>query len=102
MGKYIVNIVDFERILPDLLTFRNNDLLYIDEIGQMELYSERFKQLVEYYLKVPNSFIATISKVYHDNFMYKLLKYREVFVFNLTTEDRDIVFNQVTALLTNV
>jgi nucleoside-triphosphatase len=48
VGKYGVDIEAFERIaLPEIeRAVSDNNLLIIDEIGKMELYSARFKELI--------------------------------------------------------
>lgn len=50
VSRYHVNVENLDGILPEVDRFSSKDLLYLDEIGQMELYSEQFKRLVLRYL----------------------------------------------------
>lgn len=78
ISKYFVSLENLEKIIPELENFSTEDILYIDEIGQMELLSEKFKTLVEKYLRAENIFIGTISKVYSDDFTQDLLSRNDI------------------------
>ncbi|MBU0461792.1 MAG: hypothetical protein KJ574_04360, partial [Nanoarchaeota archaeon] len=65
---YYIDVPGFEACLERLFHFSPEDILYLDEIGQMELFSLRFRELVESYLAAPNLFIGTISGMYYDRF----------------------------------
>ena len=54
VSKYFVNIKNLDEIIPKVSEFNGDDLLFIDEIGQMELFSKKFKQLVLRYFDSPN------------------------------------------------
>ena len=41
VSKYFVNIENLESILSEISTFKKGDLLYLDEIGQMQLFFQR-------------------------------------------------------------
>ena len=63
VGKYKVDLDDFENIaLPAMEgALSNSKPIIIDEIGPMELFSKRFKELVIKALDSPNPVIATIK-----------------------------------------
>ena len=45
VGRYFVDIETLDELIKPLFTFGPEQLLYIDEIGQMQLYSSLFKEL---------------------------------------------------------
>ncbi len=95
VSKYGVNIPSFEAMLPPLLSFQRGDLLYIDEVGQMELYSDQFQDLVRNYLSTANSFIGTLSAVY-DHPLIKEIKQRDdVRIIEVRAENRDALRDEI-------
>lgn len=62
VGKYGVDLNAFEKIaLPEIEeTLISNELLIIDEIGRMELFSTRFQELISKALESNIPFIGTI------------------------------------------
>ena len=46
VSRYFVDVKNLDAIIPRVAKFDYEDLLYLDEIGQMELFSENFKKLV--------------------------------------------------------
>ncbi len=89
VARYTVNIENLDSILSEITTFGETDLLYIDEIGQMELFSERFKRLVTAYLDSSNITVATISAVYQDDFIESVRNRKDVILIEITEENRD-------------
>ncbi len=64
VGRYTVHVEEFERLILPLLDPKITpaDLYVIDEIGKMELLSEKFtKRLIEL-LTLPTNILATIAK----------------------------------------
>ena len=88
VSRYFVDIKNLDLIIPKVERFKSNDFLFIDEIGQMELFSEKFKELVEKYLNSPNTCIATLSKVYSDDFIEVIKKRDDIFLIEITEENR--------------
>ena len=62
VGKYGVDVDSFEKLaIPDLEAgLDQQSLIIIDEIGKMELFSKRFKDLLIQILESEQSFLATI------------------------------------------
>ena len=62
IGKYVVNIGDLERVgvTAVLNALDSADLVVIDEIGPMELYSERFKNAVKRVFSSDRKAVATL------------------------------------------
>ena len=98
VSRYFIDILGFEGLLSPLYNIRK-ELLYIDEIGQMELYSNRFQGLVRLYLDSSNLFLGTISKVYEHPLIREIRKRRDVTLFDLTSENREEIFRKVHTLI---
>jgi nucleoside-triphosphatase len=89
VSRYFVDVDALDEFLEPLFSFQPGQLLYIDEIGQMELFSEKFKKLVELYLDAPNNFLGTITSVYSDEFVQKVKARDDVEIIEVTLENRD-------------
>ena len=89
-------------MLPNVSLFGKNDLLYLDEIGQMQLLSNGFKKLVLKYLDAPNTCLATISSIFEDDFT-RLVKGRDdVILVTISEEDRAEKQSFVTQLIRKI
>jgi nucleoside-triphosphatase len=89
VSKYGVNLDTLNLFIEELPPIKGGQLLYIDEIGQMELYSEQFRKLVQEYLDSSNPFVGTLSSVYHDAFTDSLRQRGDVDIVEITPENRD-------------
>ena len=94
VSRYFVDVPGFEGILPPLFEF-NKELLYIDEIGQMELYSNRFGELVNLYLNSPNMFLGTLSSVYSHQLIDFIRERNDVKILNLDLNNREEIFKEI-------
>lgn len=86
VSKYGVDLDSLDNFLNRLDDFNAKTILYADEIGQMQLYSEIFKSTVTRYLDAPNGFIGTISKVYSDDFTDAVLKHKDIILLDLDSD----------------
>ncbi len=102
VSKYFVAPKNLDAIVPHVASFTNNDLLFLDEIGQMELFSESFKSLVSQYLGSGNTCIATLSKVYSDDFTERIRARGDVILVELSEQNRDQQQAFVQALLSKI
>ena len=89
VGKYGVQLDNLDSFIPKLAPIESGNLVYIDEIGQMQLFSDSFKNLVDGYLNTDNPFIGTISSVYQDDFIEKVLSRDDIILLNITESNRD-------------
>jgi nucleoside-triphosphatase len=92
VSKYKVNIPDIENICVPSIDF-NADIIVIDEIGKMELYSESFKDIVLKALDTKNV-VATIMERSHP-FCNTIKKRKDTTVYTVTKENRDNLVNTV-------
>ena len=95
VSRYGVNIDELNKFIDNLPDIEPGRLIYIDEVGQMELYSDSFKALVNDYLEKPNPLIGTLSSVYNDEFTEELRKRDDVEIIQVTLENRDALKNEL-------
>ncbi|KPJ69107.1 MAG: hypothetical protein AMJ45_01020 [Syntrophobacter sp. DG_60] len=85
VGKYKVNLKDLEEIgVKSILNAINeNKIVIIDEIGKMELFSEKFRKAVEEAVNSKNKVLGTI-KLTKDPFTEKIKNRKDTRIFHLT------------------
>lgn len=88
VSKYFVDPCQLETVLTGVSSYSSNDILYLDEIGQMQLLSDMFRDFALSYLDAPNICVATISYVYEDDFTKAVKNRNDVFLVQLTPENR--------------
>lgn len=91
VSRYFVSVENLESIIPDVSSFTDEDVLYLDEIGQMELFSEKFKELVLRFLDSQNTTILTVSQVYKSSFIENIKVREDVIRVELTEDNRGAV-----------
>jgi len=102
VSRYFVNPENLDAVMPRVEQFDGNALLYLDEIGEMELFSERFKRLVVKFLDSPNICIATVSKVYSDSFTESIKNRDDVITVEITEKNREERQTFVVSLLKKI
>lgn len=88
VSKYFVDTQSLESVLPEVSTFSEGDLLYIDEIGEMQLLSEQFNTVAQKYLDSTNTCLATLTSVYDNDFTQAIKNRNDVIFVMLTPENR--------------
>jgi len=93
VGKYRVNLDDFERVALRALDFamKECDIICIDELGTMELFSQKFKEKMEKILDLEKPVIVVL----HRNLVNKYRKYGKVIY--VTPENRDKIPEEIIA-----
>jgi nucleoside-triphosphatase len=89
VGKYGIDTAGFERFLEflDLLN-PDNRLVIIDEIGKMECFSEKFRNLVRALLDSDRTVIATIA-LKGGGFIAEVKSRKDIVIHQLTFRNRD-------------
>jgi nucleoside-triphosphatase len=100
ISKYGLDIEAFEKIAYPAIEWalENADIIAIDEIGNMEMHSEKFKQLVEQALDA-KKVIATISFRSKDPFIEKVKLRKDVKIHYLTRINWERILKEVKAEL---
>ncbi len=96
VGKYRVDVESFEtstlRELEDAIS--NGQLVVIDEVGKMELFSQRFRELVLKALDGPVPVLGVITE--SGNGFIKNIKQRpDVRLVRITMENRDAIIPEI-------
>jgi len=88
VSRYGVKVKNLELALQEIPKPTSETLLYLDEVGQMQLFSGKFKEKVLDYLELPNTFVATVSAVFKSDFIDSLKKRSDVIWVSVTPENR--------------
>lgn len=89
VSRYGVNVDILDEFLKPLFDIQPGQLLYIDEIGQMELYSDQFIKLVKTYLNTTNSFVGTLSSVFDHELITNIKNNPNYKIYEINEENRD-------------
>jgi nucleoside-triphosphatase len=103
VGRYGVDLKSFESIGVNELEkgLETDSLLVIDEIGKMELFSEKFKEVLLKSLEAPNPLLATVLYKSHP-FCDRLKRRADTELIKIDTKNReelvDILFKRFARL----
>ena len=100
VSKYKVNLKDLEEIGVNSIldALRKNKIVIIDEIGTMEMKSEKFKKAVKTALNSKNKVLGTI-KFTPDPFTDKVKKRKDTKIFYLKKENFQKIKKEIKNLL---
>ena len=101
IGKYNVFVEEFDNYIETTLSFEEKsvDLIVIDEIGKMELFSEKFKTFIKKTFASNMAIIATIGlKLKHPIKNY-ILNLPTVQLLNLNRQNFRLLFHKVISLI---
>lgn len=84
VSKYGVDVASLETIIPEVERFSSGDILYLDEVGQMELYSGKFQELTQKYLDSPNACLMTVSMVFEHEFINAVKARKDIIWVEIT------------------
>jgi len=100
VGKYGVELLEFEDLIRDVLEFNEEvDLFIVDEIGKMECYSKLFVKLVRRLLASDAFVLATIASQGR-GFIAELKQCDDIELIEVTLDNRDDLVEQVAARFT--
>jgi nucleoside-triphosphatase len=88
VSRYGVDIEQFERLALPALEPRSGDVVLIDELGKMELASERFREAVLALFDGPAPVVAAVHTARHP-FTDELKRRKDVSMVRLTAANRD-------------
>ncbi|NPA16022.1 MAG: NTPase [Deferribacteres bacterium] len=93
VSRYGVSVQALEAIIPRMDSIRTGKILVIDEIGKMELLSNRFRRWVEDVLTSQQEILATIP-IKSGDMVVKTIKKRYP-VWEITVENRDHIVYRI-------
>lgn len=100
VSKYGVDIAAVDSAVEAVSSFTKKDMLYIDEIGQMQLFSKTFPDLVRNYLNSQNTFVGTLCTNYDCEFIREIKKRGDVEFIHLTVCNRNAHHEQLPERIT--
>ena len=101
VGKYFVDVDGFDEYINSVESIEFDGLYYVDEIGQMQLYSDKFVSLVDKYIRSSNDFIGTMTSIFNDGFTNKISKSDNILFFNISESTKSDVQESVSFALKN-
>ena len=95
VGRYRVDVRGFEEVALSALDYaeRECDLICIDEIGRMELYSQAFRHRIEELFRSEKSIIAVVHRNYLKTYG------RRGTLLRVTLENREALVETVTSMI---
>ena len=100
VSKYGVNLKDLEEIGVKELEkgLEKEHLLIVDEIGKMELFSQRFKDIILRSLESKNKVLGTIM-IKENPFSKKIKKRSDTKIFYLAPENKKMIKKEILEIL---
>ena len=91
VGKYRVNITDLNNIGAEAIIYavENCDVVAIDEVGPMELFSEKFRDAVRRALESPKLVMAVVHWKAQDRLISDAKKRENAEIITATAENRE-------------
>ena len=101
LGKYSVYVKRFEDIISKLESIRiqEEDLIIIDEIGKMELFSIKFQKYIKTIFSLNLPIIATIGLTLKHPIKDYLLQLPDINLFNLNHENFQRTFQSILSII---
>ncbi len=103
VGSYNVFIDEFEQFLEkcfeNFSIDNSNNLIIIDEIGKMELFSHKFVSLISEMFKSKSSILATIGQKLRHPVKDMLLQMKNIKIYNLTRNNFDEIKSNLIQML---
>jgi len=89
VGKYAVDLKGFEEFLERINFFHTSaKIILIDEIGKMECFSEKFKNIIREVLNSEKWFVGTVA-LYGKGLIEEVKKRKDVRLIEVTLNNRD-------------
>ena len=97
ISKYRVNLTDLEAIgVSSILdAIRNADIVIVDEIGPMELFSSAFRDVVVQAVESDKPVLGTIHFGLRNSLVNSLKNREDTEIFELTYENREALHNLI-------
>jgi len=101
VGKYRVNVRNVDEMTQIAIrrALEEDDIIVIDEIAPMEIYSEEFKKAVENALNSEKPLLAVIHEKSNLDFIGKIKRRKDALLFYVTPENRDELVDKLTSLI---
>jgi nucleoside-triphosphatase len=90
LGKYRVNLADLEAVGVEAVrrAVAEADVVFVDEVGPMELFSPSFKQAVEEAVESGKPLVVTVHHRARDSLIQRLRAHPAARLLEVTTDNR--------------
>lgn len=97
IGKYIVNLGDLEAVGVEAIrqALKEADVVFVDEVGPMELYSQAFRQAVLEVMESGKPLVATVHYKVKDSLIERL-KAKAGSLLEVKPESRRLILENLT------
>ncbi|MEM2440695.1 MAG: NTPase [Candidatus Bathyarchaeia archaeon] len=97
VGKYRVNIADLDSVGVEaiLKALRECDIIAVDEIGPMELFSEKFRKAVQEAIESGKLVLGVVHWKARDKLVDAVKAHPDTEIFTVTFENRDKLHQKV-------
>ena len=103
VSNYNVSIAELDMFSDELFgKWGSEDVLYIDEIGQMQLFSTKLQNLVANYLESPQTTIMTLSSVFSSDFTDEIRKRDDIVHIELSETSREKTFQFIIDIIRKI
>ncbi|MFX1425723.1 MAG: nucleoside-triphosphatase [Promethearchaeota archaeon] len=101
LGKYSVSMIGLQWIISKMedIRFTKEDLLIIDEIGKMELFSKKFQDFILYVFSSDLTIVATVGLKIKHPIKDHLLRMPDVNLFTLDHKNFQNIFQEIISLI---
>ena len=98
VGKYHVNLGDLEQIGAKAIAeaVEKCDVVAIDEVGPMELFSQKFKQAVKQALESRKLVLAVVHAKASDSLINEAKQREDAEIFTVSLANRDMLAEDIT------
>jgi len=93
VGKYSVNLTDLDKLVVPLL-YKSSDILVVDELGKMELFSSRFRKAVLFAFDNQPRILATLPS-YKNPFLVSIRNRPDVHIWELTRSNQGQILKEI-------
>lgn len=99
IGRFYVDTKSFDQFLRQIALPRPSSLIYIDEIGRMQMLSNDFRSLLADRMSRPNMMIGTIAKENHEPLMETIKNDPETILVEVSLDNREEVLKLIQAII---
>lgn len=100
VSKYRVDLKALEEFLESMRDPKKGELVYLDEVGEMELYSDLMKPLVERWLDSSDNIILVISSVFSDPLIDSIRDQADLLI-EVNKENREQLLKDLQTIIQN-
>ena len=102
LGRYSVFVEDFEHYIDELndsIEEIQDSIFCIDEIGKMELFTEKFQDFIKNLFNSNNLIIATVGEKLKHHIKDYILAMPNLNLFRLNIQNQDEIFAEIVSLV---